>query len=487
MPAAKPTQLPICQGFSPHPDDINKGSLMVNCFKDARPEGEYAIRRHGLFLFRDVSASGPVTNGLVTQQVPFTTTNMGFIIVGGAAPVAYASSGGGSLALAAGGTTYANDWMSYIDLQPLGSQQGWLAAQDAMWTVAGNGTNLISTFLAGTPTKLCPGLAFLDGTAYCMTAVGDAIRGSALQDITTWNGLNTVGASSSWGAAIGIRRHLNYILGFWENGLQVFYNAGLAPPASPLAPLPNASFLVGCTSGFTVVSLADTTIFVGKTAANNFSVYQLSGLSLTPISSPAVEFILKRNITALTQTSRQITNIYPQSMAYAIADKGHTFYVLKITDVITLAYDLGMKEWYVWEQTVGGVQVPYQGSFSGDNFVAGQDRILSVIGESIYTDYSGTILATIRTANMDFGSAYKKFVWKLSVYGDTIPGTMTMAYSDDDYATYSTGVDNIDLSKQRKMVNRCGSFYERSFRFRYSGNQPFRLKYFEMLLEGGSS
>jgi hypothetical protein len=483
MPAV-PTPLPICQPFAPYPLNLNKGAIMQNAFRDVRQDGEYAVRRQAISSSRDASPFGPVTNGLVTQQIQGFNTNIGFIIVGGAAPVAYSSTGG-TQALAAGGTTYTNDWMSYIDAFPSGSYKGWLAAQDAMWGVNNNGLNLVSTFIPGSPTRLCPGLAFLDGTGYCMSATDNLIHGSALQDLTTWPALNVVGASSSWGQAIGISRHLNYVLGFFENGLQVYYNAGLAPPGSPLAPLPNASFLVGCTSGFTVVSMADTTIFVGKTAANNYSVYKLSGLSLSIVSNSAVDAILKQNITQLTQTPRTVTDQYPQSMAYSITDKGHIFYCLKIGTSAVLAWDTLTQEWYVWTQSQFGVEVPYLPNFSADNFVAGSDRMLGILTAFGNFDYSGNINVLIRTQNLDFGSAYKKFVHKLSVYGDTIPDTMTVDYSDDDYTTYS-GQLTIPLSVPRKMVLRLGSFYERSFRFQYTGIRTWRLKKFEILVEGGS-
>lgn len=459
---------------------------MQNVFRDVRTDGEFAVRRQGVAPARDASAGGSVTNGLVTQRIPLSSTNIGFIIVGGPALTAYSNTGG-TQALPAG-TTYANDWLTYIDAFPSGAFTGLLVGQSAMWGVSNNGLNLNGTLVASPPPLLCPGAAFLDGTGYVMSANDNLIHGSALQDLTTWPALNVVGASSSWGTAIGISRHLNYILGFYENGLQVYYNAGLAPPGSPLAPLPNASFLVGCTSGFTVVSMADTTIFVGKTGANNYSVYKLSGLSLSIISNSAVETILKQNIGAITQTVRTVTNAYPTSIAYSITDKGHIFYVLKISNVITLAWDLNTGEWSIWAMKNLGASadVNYPIVASSDNFTADTFQELGILSGALNVDYTGNIACEIRTQNLNFGSAYKKFIYKLSMWGDTFNSTMTVEYSDDDYTTYSAPL-TIDLSKQRKMVLRLGSFYERSFRFKYSGLALFRLKTYELLIEGGSS
>lgn len=488
-----PKQAGFCQPFSPRPGSLLRGSLMQNAFKDKHPDGEYAIRRNGLTQVANASAIRPYSQGLAYLG----SANSGYAPIGWLLNV----DNGGSLNWTSqtatgsfGGmvTDGPNDYFSFIPAYTttIPNFYGMISGHFGIAGVQnGGGGTLILTNVASPPTFMCPGLAFLDGTVYVMSAADNQIHGCNLQDPTTWPALNVVGASSSWGSGVAVSRHLNYVLGFYSAGLQVYYNAGLAPPGSPLAPLPNASFIIGCQAAESIVAIADCTFFVGSSSSGNLSVYMLQGLSLGIISNSFVDNILKDNAALFLQCVTPGTgprSSFPPIRAYSLEDKGHSFYILKIAGVITLAFDTVNQEWNVWTSNVGGVEVPYIGDFAEGNFVAGSDAILSTAADTTYTDYSGPINLIVRTTVQDHGSAYKKFVQKLTVWGDNIPDTMTVRYSDNDYQTYSALI-TIDLSKERKMANRLGSFYRRSWEFAYGGNQPFRIKAYEILIRGGST
>lgn len=499
-----PRQLQFPQPFSPYPQDQTKGSLMRNCYRESRPDGEYAVRRNGLRLLIDTIAQGPACKGLVVYSDVI-------VIVGGISyPYrAWAINGTSLIPMVAGVTTAlpsanaATTWYSFTPTLISALEPGLLTAMSGnMWIIQNFSVSTITPILvASPPTDITPGGAFLDGTAYVMSVTDNQIHGSNLQDLTVWNPLNVVGASSSWGRGVGCLRHLNYVLGFYEFGLQVYYNAGLAPPGSPLAPLPNASFLVGCAAGATCVQMADTTVFVGKSQAGNYSVYALSGLSLNIISTPPVDEILKLNAAQFKLQRKDDAPAFQSAVAMSYTDKGHMLYVLKIKGIVTLTWDTATKEWFVWNQSsLDTSSVNWRPDWIVADFTANEDAVAGVVGDSfLHWDYDRTspvigripIDALVRTVNLDFGSAYKKFIQKISFWGQSpfsplTPVNMTVRYTDDDYVSYSAAI-NVDLTKVRKMVNRQGSFYQRAYEFRFQDFFPFRLKISEVLLRGGSN
>lgn len=493
MPSV-PQQIDFAQSFSPRQQPAYgtlpvtvwtaKGAGMTNLYKEGRPDGNYAIRRSGLDWLQNDGGFGQFAQGCGWSLDPINRTQP-FVVFGGTTPAMYP--GFGSTFPLTGTTFSYRDWYVTTGAIPGGLYATILTSLQGMWGVSNSGSGPVASYIAAAPPNKCIGVAFLDGTTYVMSYNDNQIHGSALQDPSTWPALNVIGASTSWGPGTTISRHLNYILGFYRLGLQVYYDAGLAPPGSPLAPLPNASFLVGCVTPASVVSMADTTIFVGLTAANNISVYQLAGLSLSIISNPAVDAILRDYILAVTTVPGQ----RPICTAFSYTDKGHLIYALKIEGVICLMYDTQSQEWNRLTTKVAGVVQPFTGNcglygmigtVSGD--VQGWNQLSQV--DTVSAGVTQPINCVVETTIMDFRSAYKKFVHKFSCYGDTIPSTMTVEYSDDDYTTYSAAIP-IDLSKQRKMVNRQGSFYNRSYRFTYEGTSPFRMRAFELLLEGGTT
>lgn len=484
---ALPKQSQFYQPFGPRPGDINKGSITKNGFLTQQPDGLYTLRRSGLVRSVDASAQGVRANGLITYA-----DNQAWILtVTNAFTLYWANSGGVSNGTELGIVVNKTDALLNI---PVGFPTAFgvlVAGKNGMAGVQQSGTNLIFTPVVGPPTFMCPGLAFLDGTCYVMSAADSQIHGSVLQDPTTWPALNVVGAASSWGQGISVRRHLNYVLGFFAEGLQVYYNAGLAPPGSPLAPLPNASFLIGCQAATSIASISNMTIFAGRSASGNISIYKIAGLSVDPISPPALDQILKANVSKFQDCVTIGTGpqaVYPPVMAFAFEDKGHSFYCIKIEGVVSAICDINSGNWQIFTSVSGGVELlTWRPDYSQRGWVATDNTTLEKITPTAYTDTAGVIKFLARTAEEDFGSAYKKFVQKISFWGDDQNAQMTVRYTNDDYQTYSTAF-NLSLATERKMMNRCGSFYRRAWEFTYEDVfQPFRMKTYEILIRGGST
>lgn len=197
-----------------------------------------------------------------------------------------------------------------------------------------DGSTLVKVTDADYPATTVPGLVYLDGTYYVMTAEGK-IFGSAIDDPTSWSALNVIVAQSEPDGGIAIAKHVNYVVAFGAWSLEFFYNAG-NPTGSPLLRVDSSLQLVGCASGTSVSSMAGTLFFIGVTKQRGRAVYVLSGTVAEPISSPYVDRILNAD---------DMTNVY----AFCIRIDGHSYYVVTLSTLgVTLFYDITTKQWGEW-------------------------------------------------------------------------------------------------------------------------------------------
>ena len=505
---AVPQQLPFWQSYAVRAND-GKGPYSSNLLKDVRFDGEWAQQRSGVTYQFTAGGAFDSNIGLVaTRRTGFTIDPSTRLLVAGVSvdAVTFVSAGevyitgsdGSRNLLSSGGTltVHPYDAVSFVYYTITGTFQFIASCSSEAWSILIANGNASGADIPAMAFPKGMGIAYLDGTLYVMDTSLNGIRGSTIQDYTTWPALNIVSTGNAWGAGVACYRHLNYILGFFQKALQVYYNAGLAPPGSPLAPLPNASFLIGCLSPKSIVSMADVTIFVGTSTAGNKAVYMLSGLSLTIISPSSVN-----NYLQLHSVVTRVKSSEDAWIAYTLVDKGHVLYVLKVReytvneagtaytgfrDLKTFVYDFTSQEWSIFTTNQLSVESPFKPNFSSLNYVIGEDLKVNLYDDSATVDTTGPILAETVGPVMNFQSAYKKFIHKFSLHGDTIVGKAVCQYSDDDYTTYSAAVE-IDLSKQRKMINRQGSFYNRSYRIQYSQGNLYRMRGMEVLVEGGSA
>ena len=104
----------------------------------------------------------------------------------------------------------------------------------------------------------------------------------------------------------------------------------------------------------------------------------------------------------------------------------------------------------------------------------------------IYQDDSQIIKVLGHTNRWDGGTTQQKFCSRLVVIGDeaTSTGNMSIAWSDDDYKTFTTD-RTIDLSDNNNILTRLGSFQRRSYRYKFDANLPGRWQAFEKNVQQG--
>ena len=331
-------------------------------------------------------------------------------------------------------------------------------------------------------------MAYLDGVWYAMRANGQVI-GSAINDPTTWPALDFVQSDVTYGNGIACQRHLNYVLAFYDQGLQVYWDANAAPNGEGIAlnPVLSASYRTGCYDSKTIVELCDNCFWMSNTAQYGRQIQMMTGLTMQPISTPWVERIL--NSAVLSNNS--LNDIW----AFGIELAGHQMYFLTLPNSnLTLAYDINTQLWSTWSSVVGGVEQYFAARFpikAPYNIVTGaalntdtlQDLTTGrqlLLLPSVYTDATGPINVTCTTPPMDWATSnYKRFNY-MTQLADSINTNINISYSDNDYQSFSTP-RVMSLNGPRNQLRNCGSSRRRIWKMFHQDNTPLRL--YEMRLD----
>ncbi len=344
-----------------------------------------------------------------------------------------------------------------------------------------NGSVVVS--IAGFPTSTCAGLAFLDGTYYVMNQ--STIYASAYGDYTTWPGLNTVNTDAAYGNGVAIAAHTAYLVVLMESGTQFFYDAGISPGA-PIAQVTNGAVGIGCANGRSVVSFEDTLFFLARDINGSICVGQFTALTFQRISTPAIEKILAQSNLAENQSP-------PQVYASCGVVLGKAVYLLTLTSYgslggITLCYDIMDSLWTYWTTSTGAFQGIYwtggsQSFYStlNSSFMIGlTSGVVVTLSEGYYQDLGfEAITCFIRTPPADEGTYAVKFVAGAYLHSDTISTTVSVAYSNDDYQSFSVP-RTIDMSTQKKQMVRGGSYRHRSWDLTHTDVTDFRVRALEI-------
>lgn len=320
--------------------------------------------------------------------------------------------------------------------------------------------------------------AHIDGFACIMTTDGK-VWASDLNSVTAWTATSFDTANAYPDMGVALVRNRNYVLAFGTESVQFFYNAGLTP--FPLAKATAMTAKIGCVSADAIAQISDTTFWAGSTPQGGISIFQYDGGGINRVSTPEQDAIL-----ALAGAS----NITLTSIRFY----GRSF-VLCLAGATTLAYCVEEKMWHEWNSdtplwykcagvSLGGTMVNYAVS----NVSTSGKVYLMNLASLVFADDGTTYTARAQLPLMDFNSKKRKFVPTVELVADIEDSTsnVTLAYTDDDYNTYTTW-GTLDLSTERPRATRCGSFRRRGWVLSHSANTPMRIEALEMEVELGNA
>ena len=330
----KTIRVPLVENPAPRDYTASQDARLINCYvEDGGNENTlpFISRRQGISLVNTIGATTNCHGIYFWQATGFTYVNYDGTL--------YNALTGASIGITSFFNTNAH--ASYAESDVVGSNRLIITTDTFGYTLTGGGVlaNIADVNFPGNVATLVPGIVNMDGFTFIGVADG-RIFNSNLSAPTVWNSLGFVSASAYPDPLVAISRHLNYIVALGETSTQFFYNAGNPAPASPLSPVPNTQFEIGCAASGSIVQTENSLIWMSQTSTRGFSVLQLNGFKPNPISTPYIDRMLTISMT--TSNTRQIT-------AYSVKQRGHTFYVLNVPAIDkTFIYDLSTQRWDEW-------------------------------------------------------------------------------------------------------------------------------------------
>lgn len=213
------------------------------------------------------------------------------------------------------------------------------------WTIPNTGvvTKVTDADYPGNQTparRTVPGIVYLDTYFFTMDTKG-VIYNSAADDPTSWSALGFITAQFENGAGVALAKSQEYVAAFKEFSVELLYDAA-NPVGSPLSPVQNGFFKIGCASGTSLADIKGQIFWVSQSKQKGRSVHVMTGTNVAEVATPDVQRILNADDLATVH-------------AYGVRVDGHDLYLLTlVTSNVTLAYDLTNKTWATWSSLTLG-------------------------------------------------------------------------------------------------------------------------------------
>ena len=352
-------------------------------------------------------------------------------------------------------------------------------------TGAGIGTG-VANLDANFPTngKLCPGIAYLDGTTYVMDTDAwiygsDSAPGLNRPDL--WSDLtNVIGAQVEPDKGVCIAKQLVYVLALKQWSTEVFYNMQNPPGASPLGPVQGAKMNYGCVTADSLQDIDGALLWVATNRGSAVQIILVDNLKPTVVSTKAIERLLS-------EADFSGGNVASMGIKY----EGHRFYVLTLkSDNLTLVYDLTDKLWAQWTNVDGNYFKGVANTFFHTLRLIQHESngMLYFMGSEYYTDDDAIITTDLYTPNFDGGVRRRKHLNIMEFGGDQTEGSILQVRTNDaDYAPSKwSSFRLVDMSVPKPVLINCGTFMRRTTQIRHQSNTRMRLQAIELQLDIGT-
>ena len=190
------------------------------------------------------------------------------------------------------------------------------------------------------PGQTVPGFVVLDDYGFVMDPDGN-IYNSANADFTSWAAADYIAAQFENDGGVALAKSGLYIVAFGYYTTELFFDAGNAS-GSPLSPVQNGVFTIGCAHGRSVKQVENTLIWMAQSKGDGQSttkgrfIAKMDGTNFQRISTPDIDRILDAD---------DLGTIH--ACVYKVA--GHSYYHLMLKNSgISLVFDLSTDQWYVW-------------------------------------------------------------------------------------------------------------------------------------------
>lgn len=176
--------------------------------------------------------------------------------------------------------------------------------------------------------------AFIDGYFLALKGQSNQFQWSALEDGTTWDGLDVAQLSQSSDFIQSITPVHGQL---WIHGTKTSVVWADTGGSSAFEPIPGSLGMQGSTAAWSAAVIDNTIFWMGGNDQGNAVVYKANGYTPVRISTHAVE-------TALQGYAR-----LSESIGWTFQLEGHAFYCLYIPDAdAQWVYDAATGQWFQW-------------------------------------------------------------------------------------------------------------------------------------------
>src|SRR3990167_3931399 len=331
------------------------------------------------------------------------------------------------------------------------------------------------------PTGVAGRIEQLDGYLFALSSAS-LIYNSDLNSLSAWTANSYKAKEITIDKPVGLAKQGNQLLAFGDTSVEVFYNAGgtTGSPLGRLAHLATRIGLVnttvpGLTNGLDYYcTIGKRIYFVGREAGalNNVGLFAYEGSGFIRVSPWYIDKILSEN--QATIFSVNAIGIFGQT-AVSIC-----FTVNSDVTQRWLMFFPEWKEWFEWNSTV------FSPVNSGRWFVgvSSKNRMYRFTNVDNWQD-DGTSYQWLTQFRLpsNGGSRNRMTMYGLDADTDTSANSVTVDVSDDDCQSFYT-LGSLDLTRDRKMGFRGGSFRKRHVRLSATDARPKRVYQFLARVDG---
>lgn len=332
-------------------------------------------------------------------------------------------------------------------------------------------------------TSMAYGAITIDGYVLVCTQAG-LLHNSVVNDGTSWVATDYVSAEMESDGAVALVKHHNHAVVLGRRTTEFFANAAL-PTGSPFVRREDITANTGCASWKSIATYGDLCFFVAVDNNGEPYVAVLENFQIQRISTTAIERKL------------DVTSFADQATGCCIISQGKLLYIL---DGL-YAYDVEQKIWYEWQRNSATSNEDNRFKalfFAGGVRRGGSRSMIQFSNAAYYLDPTKTVdddtSSTTQTIEFEVWTPkytgpqgtgnLTKFLSNMGILGDHSTESVTVYYSDDDYASW-TSFGTLIVHPKYRLVG-LGSFYERAFKVAFTANARLRVRALELEIEVGS-
>ena len=341
---------------------------------------------------------------------------------------------------------------------------------------------------ANFPTKPTGHIFGMNGRVFALDWSNGRIYQSAFNDPQTWTAGDYISLDYLPDEAAAIRQNGMTCYGFGQNSIEIFQYAGNAS-GSQLTRVGVTDNGAPLTSICAAATINGVMYFIGFQGG----VYRLSGASPQKISTPIIDSIMASSASQAASQTPYVDAFYYEGRPF-LSVVGAVTLTTTAAVSYTFWYDIELNVWTQQQFTVSSSDRAAR--FSSVGALRQTDAILfAPLGKTykldyvspVYQDDSSTLTMTVQLGNSDLGDPRRKFFHKAWLIGDTqSSGTVTLEYSDDDYANWVTA-GTFSLANLERPIVGLGSSHKRAWRLTDANNQAGRYQAIDLEFDVGTS